>query len=85
MTVGLEMEKLSLERECDECQDECLREESRFHYLTQLLAVTRVRLDRAEQERRWRAGEGRLMRDFTSYKELYTVHLSVLMLFMPII
>lgn len=50
-----------------------MREESRFHYLNALVGIARVRLERAEQERKWQAGDGRMMRDFSSFKELYTV------------
>jgi len=31
--VGLESERSMIESECDELQEECLREESRYHYL----------------------------------------------------
>ena len=30
----------------------------------------------AEQEAKWQNGEGRLMRDFANFKELYTVRVS---------
>ncbi len=72
VAVGLEMEKSSLEKECDVFQEECLREESRFHYLNSLTAIARIKLDRAEQESKWQKGEGRMMRDFASFKDIYT-------------
>ena len=54
-------------------QDECLREESRFHHLTSQSSITRIKLERAEQEKKWLAGNGRLLRDFASFKDLYAV------------
>jgi hypothetical protein len=54
-------------------QDECLREESRYHYLQHLGAITRIKLDRAEQEKQWQKGKGRMMRDFASLKDFYAV------------
>lgn len=65
------MEKQTLERECDSFQEECLREESRFHYLNSLSTIARIKLDRAEQEKKWQAGDGRMMRDFAHFKDLY--------------
>lgn len=70
-TVGLEMEKQSIEKQCDSAQDECLKEESRFHFLRNQLSINKIRLERAEQEQRWRDGDGRLNRDFASIKALY--------------
>jgi intraflagellar transport protein 81 len=69
--VGLEMEKQKLERECDSFQEECLREESRFHYLNSMTAMAKIKLDRAEQEKKWQTGDGRMMRDFAHFKDLY--------------
>ena len=71
VAVGLEMEKAALEKECDSFQDECMREESRFHYLNSLTSIARIKLDRAEQESKWQAGDGRLMRDIPHFKDLY--------------
>lgn len=71
VAVGLEMEKIALERECDAFQEECMREESRFHYLNSLTSIARIKLDRAEQESKWQSGEGRMMRDFASFKDIY--------------
>ena len=39
VAVGLEMEKTGLEKECDAFQEECLREESRFHYLNRCVCA----------------------------------------------
>lgn len=71
VAVGLEMEKASLERECDSFQDECLREESRFHHLNSQTFIAKIKLDRAEQEKKWQAGDGRMIRDFAHFKDLY--------------
>ena len=54
-------------------QEECLREESRFHYLNNLVAIARIRLERAEQEKKWQNKDGKMTRDFGSSKELYAV------------
>lgn len=70
-SVGLEMEKQKLERECDSFQEECLREESRFHYLNSMTTIAKIKLERAEQEKKWQAGDGRMMRDFQHFKDLY--------------
>jgi anion-transporting ArsA/GET3 family ATPase len=66
------MEKQTLEKECNQFQEECLREESRYHQLQNLINITKIRYDRCEQEKKWQHGQGRLMRDFASLKELYT-------------
>lgn len=71
VAVGLDMEKQSLEKDCTQFQDECLREESRYHQLQNLISISKIRLARVEQEKKWQAGQGRLMRDFASLKELY--------------
>ena len=72
VAIGLDMEKSSLEKECDAFQEECIREESRFHYLNSLTNIAKIKLDRAEQEKKWQSGDGRMMRDFASFKDLYT-------------
>lgn len=71
VAVGLEMEKQMLEKDCHQFQEECLREESRYHQLQNLINIAKIRLARVEQEKQWQAGQGRLMRDFASLKELY--------------
>jgi len=71
IAVGLDLEKQTLERECDALQDESIREESRFHYLHNLIAMNRIKLERAEQERQYQKGNGRMLRDFASFEELY--------------
>lgn len=71
--VGLEMEKQTLEKECNQFQEDCLREESKFHQLQNLISIAKIRLERCEQEKKWQNGQGRMMRDFASLKELYAV------------
>jgi len=71
VAIGLELEKQGMEQECDNFQEECLREESRFHYLNSLIALARIKLERADQEKKWQNGDGRLMRDFATLKDLY--------------
>lgn len=72
VAVGLEMEKQALEKDCNQFQEECLREESRYHQMQNMISITKIRLERCEQEKKWQNGTGRLMRDFASLKELYT-------------
>lgn len=74
IVVGLDMDKQGLERECDTLQDEATREESRYHYLNNLIAINKIKLERVEKERKYQLGEGRMLRDFASYDELYTVY-----------
>jgi hypothetical protein len=38
-----------------------------------LSSITKIKLDRAEQEKQWQKGKGRMMRDFASLKEFYAV------------
>lgn len=54
-------------------QEECIREESRYHSLQTTIAMARIKLERADKEKQWRSGSGRMMRDFASFKELYAV------------
>ena len=68
------MEKQALEKECDTLQEECLREESRYHHINCLVAMFKQKLERAEMERKWRQKDGRMLRDFGSLKELYEVN-----------
>jgi len=71
VAISLEMDKQALEKECDAFQEECLREESRYHTLNCLVTLAKIRLQRAEQEKKWNDGNGRMLRDFASFKELY--------------
>lgn len=71
VAVGLDMDKQTLEKECNNFLEDCSREESRYHYLQNLIAISRIKLERMDQEKKWQKGEGRMMRDFASFKELY--------------
>jgi intraflagellar transport protein 81 len=72
IAVQLDFEKQTLDKECDEFQEECLREESRFHYLNALISTSRIKLERAEAEKKYQSGHDQLMRDFRSYQDLYS-------------
>mmetsp|Transcript_8372 Transcript_8372/g.7499 ORF Transcript_8372/g.7499 Transcript_8372/m.7499 type:complete len:288 (+) Transcript_8372:962-1825(+) len=72
VAVGLELDKQTLEKECDLAQEDCLREETRYHTLTSLISIAKIKYERAEQEKKWQNGEGSLMRDFSSLRDLYS-------------
>jgi len=69
--VGLETERIKLEQECSAHQEDCLREESRYHYLHCLLGIADAHYERVQQEMKFEKNEGRLLRDFRCYKDLY--------------
>lgn len=50
-----------------------MREESRYHYMQHLINISRIKLDRAEQEKQWQSGKGRMIRDFATLKDFYAV------------
>ncbi len=50
-----------------------MREESRYHYLHTLITMANHKLERAELETKYQRGEQRMMRDFGSLKDLFTV------------
>ena len=54
-------------------QEECLREESRYHYLNTLVAMANHKHERSELEKKYQRGDQRMMRDFGSLKDLFTV------------
>lgn len=70
--VGLESERIKLENDCNAFQQECIREESRFHHLGALTEIANAKLNRVQDELSYQKGEGRLLRDFKSYKDLYS-------------
>jgi hypothetical protein len=74
--AGLETERIKLEQECAAFQEDCLREESRYHYLQCMMRIAEAHHERVEQEVEYDRGHGRLLRDFRTYKELYQVLLS---------
>jgi hypothetical protein len=73
VAVGLELEKQALERDCDMYQDECLKEESRFHELNCRTTISKIKLQKADQEKKWQTGNGQFMRDFKTLKDFYAV------------
>jgi len=66
------MDRGGLERDCDVAQEECLQEESRYHYLNSLVALATVQLKRAEDEDNWKRGKGRLSQNFRCYEDVFT-------------
>ena len=71
VAVGLATERSMLESECDDLQNECLEEESRFHYLNCLGGIAATALEKVLMEERWNDGDGRLLPDFKSFQDLY--------------
>merc|ERR1711988_287913 len=57
VALQLESERLDLEKECDAFQDECLQEESRYHFLNCLVQMWEVKLKRVKDEERWKKNE----------------------------
>ena len=68
---GLESERVKLEQECGSYQDECLREESRYHLLNCMIQKTEVDLKRVRMEDKFSRGDGRLLPDFKTFTEFY--------------
>jgi intraflagellar transport protein 81 len=71
VAVGLATERSMLENECNELQDECLQEESRYHYLNCLGGIAAVNLEKVQMEEKWSNGNGRLLPDFKCFQDLY--------------
>jgi intraflagellar transport protein 81 len=59
VAVGLESERLKLEAECESRQNDCVREESRFHYYHAMLAIAEVRKQKAKDEKEYTEGPNR--------------------------
>lgn len=76
--AGLESDRLKLENAADLAQEESLREESRFHHLHCLIAISSSRLHQIHSEKSFLNSntKDRLHRDFKSYSELYANKLS---------
>ena len=77
VALQLESERLDLEKECDAWQDECLQEESRYHFLNCLAQMWEVKLKRVADEEKWDKGDGRLLPNFKTYQELYANKLTI--------
>ncbi len=73
VAIGLDMEKQSLEKECNQYQDEALREESRYFFLQNQISIAKIRLERCEQEKKWQSGKESMLRDIKCLKDLYAV------------
>ena len=71
VAVGLESERLKLEEECDAAQNDCVREESRFHYYHAMVAIADVRKQKAKDEKEYTEGPNRYLPDFKTYCEVY--------------
>uniref|UniRef100_A0A7R9UGH9 IFT81 calponin homology domain-containing protein n=1 Tax=Pinguiococcus pyrenoidosus TaxID=172671 RepID=A0A7R9UGH9_9STRA len=69
--VGLQLGLSELERSCKELEAECFQEESKYYHTSSMKAIAEAKWARVQQEEKWRHGEGRLMRDFQTYMELY--------------
>lgn len=69
--AGLEAERSKLEQECDALQEDCLREEGRYHQLQCMSSVMQCHADRVADETAYDAGEGRLLPNFPTWKKLY--------------
>jgi intraflagellar transport protein 81 len=68
--VGLDTERIKMEQECNAFQDDCLREESRYHYLNCLISIAEGQAERIRTEEEFERGNGKLLRDFRTYKDL---------------
>ena len=71
VAVGLQLRVGELERACADLEQECLREESRYHCANCAKAVSDAMLLKVQREERCAKGEDRLMRDFSTFRELY--------------
>lgn len=76
IAISYEVDRQALEKECDTSQDDYLREETRYHTLNSLNSIAKIKVERAEQEKKFRSGDGKLMRDFASLKDLYAHKIS---------
>ena len=71
IAVGLESERIQLERDCDMYQEEALRQESKYHLLHCKGLLTEVSLEKVREEEDFERSNGKLLRDFQCYKDLY--------------
>jgi intraflagellar transport protein 81 len=71
VAVGLESERLKLEAECESRQNDCVREESRFHYYHAMVTIAEVRKQKAKDEKEYTEGPNRYLPDFKTYSEVY--------------
>eukprot|EP00753_Platysulcus_tardus_P022569 PLAT9780.1.p1 GENE.PLAT9780.1~~PLAT9780.1.p1 ORF type:complete len:685 (-),score=455.50 PLAT9780.1:89-2143(-) len=78
VAAGLESEKLALEAEAVAAQEDCLREEGRYHFLNTLSSIADSHLERLEMEKRFDRGDGELLPEFPTFRALYEDRVSFL-------
>jgi len=71
VAVGLEVEKQEMENDCNEHQQECLQEESRYHYLQCLKNISEAQLEKVKQEENYQKGEDSLLPNIKTWTDLY--------------
>eukprot|EP00937_MAST-01D_sp_MAST-1D-sp2_P004596 g4596.t1 len=71
MAVGLDTARMKLEKECDAFQDGCLAQESRYHDLQARIGIVDAQWNKVQEEMEFERKNGRLLRDFRTYQELY--------------
>ena len=71
MAVGLESERVKLERDCEAYQVDCQREESRYHMLHSMQSIINANSERVKLEEQFSRGNGELLPQFRSFQDLY--------------
>jgi intraflagellar transport protein 81 len=71
IALGLESERVSLEKDVEANTNGILEEESAYHFLNCLSTITQVRLDQMSQELAFQVGDERLNSEHKSYKDMY--------------
>jgi len=71
IALGLESERMGLEKEVEDNVLGIQEEESAYHFLNCLSTITQVRLDQMSQELSYQVGDERLNSEHKSYKEMY--------------
>lgn len=73
VAVGLELERTDLESTCNNLQEECLAEESRYYCLQSLISIQDGNLEKIRNEEGYMQGEGRLLNSvgIKCYRDLY--------------
>jgi intraflagellar transport protein 81 len=71
VAVGLEAEKAALERQADALQAEATSEEAKLQACELKSLALEALAERAKEEAAFEAGEGRLLRDFRTHKDLF--------------
>ena len=68
--AGFTARRARLEKEADTYQADAIGTEQQYQQLVTLISVADMRLDRAESERSFRAGDGQLLRDIETHERL---------------